>query len=66
VRGPPEQVIQDQCRQLGTDVLVMGTTARTGLSGVIIGNTAENIINSLECPVVAVKPEGFISPISID
>jgi nucleotide-binding universal stress UspA family protein len=66
VHGSPEQVIQDQCRQLGTDVLVMGTTARTGLSGVIIGNTAENIINSLDCPVVAVKPEGFVSPISID
>jgi nucleotide-binding universal stress UspA family protein len=41
----------------------MGTVARTGLSGVFIGNTAENIINSLECPVLAVKPEGFVSPL---
>jgi nucleotide-binding universal stress UspA family protein len=30
---------------------------------VFIGNTAENIINSLECPILAVKPEGFESPL---
>lgn len=63
IRGAPERVIQEQSRALGADVVVMGTVARTGLSGVFIGNTAENIINSLECPVLAVKPEGFISPL---
>jgi nucleotide-binding universal stress UspA family protein len=62
-RGTPEQVIEAQSLELGADVVVMGTVARTGLSGVFIGNTAENIINSLECPVIAVKPDGFISPL---
>ncbi|AHM04463.1 Universal stress protein family 1 [Roseibacterium elongatum DSM 19469] len=62
-RGTPETVIHAQSRQVGADVVVMGTVARTGLSGVFIGNTAENIINSLECPVLAVKPEGFVSPL---
>ncbi|WP_414727764.1 hypothetical protein [Yoonia sp.] len=33
----------------------MGTIARPGLWGVFIGNTAENIINTLECPVLAVS-----------
>lgn len=41
----------------------METVARTGLSGVFIGNTAGNIINTLERPVLAVKPDGFISPL---
>lgn len=63
VRGSPEQVIETQSRNLSVDVIVMGTVARTGLSGVFIGNTAENIINSLECPVLAVKPDGFVSPL---
>ena len=63
VRGAPERVIQDQCREIGADLVAMGTVARTGLSGVFIGNTAENIINSLECPVLAVKPDGFVSPL---
>lgn len=63
IRGAPEQVIEEQTRQLRADLVVMGTVARTGLSGVFIGNTAENIINSLECPVLAVKPDGFVSPL---
>jgi nucleotide-binding universal stress UspA family protein len=62
-RGTPEAVIPELSRALGADAVVMGTVARTGLSGVFIGNTAENIINSLACPVVAVKPEGFVSPL---
>jgi len=62
-RGAPEMVIEEQSRELGADVVVMGTVARTGLSGVFIGNTAENIINNLERPVLAVKPEGFVSPL---
>lgn len=62
-RGAPERVIHEQCREVAAEVVVMGTVARTGLSGVFIGNTAENIINSLECPVLAVKPDGFVSPL---
>lgn len=65
VRGAPEQMIEEQAQALGADVVVMGTVARTGLSGIIIGNTAENIINNLECPVIAVKPDGFVSPLDI-
>ena len=60
-RGSPETIMHNEAA--GADVVVMGTVARTGLSGVFIGNTAENIINSLECPVLAVKPEGFVSPL---
>ncbi len=62
-RGTPQTVIHEKCRAVGADVVVMGTVARTGISGVFIGNTAENIINRLECPVLAVKPEGFVSPL---
>ncbi|NMT50792.1 universal stress protein, partial [Vibrio parahaemolyticus] len=45
------------------DVLVMGTLARTGISGYVIGNTAENILQSINCSLVALKPDGFVSPI---
>lgn len=62
-RGTPQTVIHEQSRALCADLVVMGTVARTGLTGVFIGNTAENIINSLECPVLAVKPDGFVSPL---
>ncbi|PMJ91682.1 universal stress protein [Vibrio sp. 10N.261.55.A7] len=48
---------------LDIDVLVMGTIARTGIPGVLIGNTAENILQSVSCSLVALKPKTFVSPI---
>jgi hypothetical protein len=40
-----------------------GTVARTGLSGVFIGNTAESFANSREYSVLPVKPDCFVSPL---
>jgi len=44
----------------------MGTVARTGIQGFIMGNTAENILNQLDCSVLAVKPPGFVTPVTLD
>jgi len=66
VRGAPHAVIAEQVRRVRADVLVMGTVARTGLRGVIIGNTAENILNTAVGSVIAVKPSGFVCPIAED
>ena len=41
----------------------MGTVGRTGVQGFFIGNTAEEILNQVECSVLAVKPPGFESPV---
>lgn len=62
-RGAPHEVIRDHSREVAAGVIVMGTVARTGLRGVFIGNAAENIINTIDRSVVAVKPEGFVSPL---
>ncbi len=47
----------------GVDLLVLGTVARSGISGFFLGNTAEVILNKVECSVLAVKPAGFVSPV---
>ncbi len=52
--------------ELGSDLIVLGTVARTGLSGLIMGNTAEEIIDYTTCSVLAVKPPGFISQIKVE
>lgn len=62
-RGDPRQVLPSQVRTLKADVLVMGTVAHTGVPGFIIGNTAEDILNSVDCSVITVKPPGYTSPI---
>lgn len=48
------------------DLLVMGTVCRTGVAGFIIGNTAEKVLSKVDCSVLTVKPEGFISPVTLD
>jgi len=62
-RGSAIRVIPALVEQLKADLVVMGTVARSGISGVIIGNTAEGILDQLECSVLAVKPPGFVSPV---
>ena len=48
------------------DLVVMGTVARTGIPGLITGNTAERLLPLIPCSILAVKPAGFESPISLD
>lgn len=45
------------------DLVVMGSVARTGLAGFIMGNTAEKILNNLEAAAWVIKPKGWQSPI---
>ena len=63
IHGIADDEIPRSVLDLDIDVLVMGTIARTGIPGVIIGNTAENILQSINCSLVALKPEAFVSPI---
>ena len=48
------------------DLLVMGTVCRTGLAGFIIGNTAEKVLSEVNCSVLTVKPEGFVTPVTLE
>jgi nucleotide-binding universal stress UspA family protein len=65
-RGEPEAVIPQFVVDEGIDLVVMGTVARRGIPGLLIGNTAERILRKLPCSVLAVKPDGFVSPVSLD
>jgi universal stress protein E len=37
----------------------MGAISRSGLKGLFLGNTAEDILDRLHCDLVIVKPAGF-------
>ncbi len=66
VRGAPSHEIPRLARDLDVDLVVMGSVARTGIAGLFIGNTAETILDQLQCSVLAIKPEGFVSPVALD
>jgi nucleotide-binding universal stress UspA family protein len=65
-RGEPEEVIPAFVVAQRIDLVVMGTVARGGIAGLLIGNTAERVLKTLPCSVLAVKPEGFVSPVGLD
>lgn len=44
------------------DLVVMGTIGRKGLTGFVMGNTAERVLAHLNTPVWVVKPDGWVSP----
>jgi len=66
IKGSAKITIPEQAKQLGTDLIVMGTVARTGIPGFFIGNTAETILNNIDCSVLALKPKGFVSPVTLE
>jgi universal stress protein E len=62
IKGQPEDVVPAYVVAHGVDLVVMGTMARRGFQGLIMGNTAERLLQRLPCSVMAVKPEGFRAP----
>jgi nucleotide-binding universal stress UspA family protein len=62
-KGHAGDVIPQIINEINPNAIVMGTVARTGIPGLIIGNTAERVLASVNRSVLAVKPSGFVSPV---
>ncbi|MBC8209966.1 MAG: universal stress protein [Gammaproteobacteria bacterium] len=65
-QGSAQREIPVIANQIDADLVVMGTVARTGIPGFIMGNTAETILNQLDCSVLAAKPAAFVSPVTLE
>ncbi|MCB1647226.1 MAG: universal stress protein [Pseudomonadales bacterium] len=63
VKGDPEMVITKFVRNNKVDLLIMGTMSRSGIPGFLIGNTAEKVLNNVDCSVLTLKPADFKSPV---
>ena len=57
LEGLPEDVIPALAKELDAELVVLGTVRREGLSAALIGNTAEHVIDMLDCDVLALKPD---------
>jgi nucleotide-binding universal stress UspA family protein len=66
LKGGPETVVPDFVRDNRIDLVVMGTVARTGIPGFLMGNTAEKILGRIESSILAVKPSGFVTPVELE
>jgi len=55
--GPADVLIPHMVHKLQAAVVVIGTVARSGLSGTLIGNTAEVVLDAVESDVLVLKPQ---------
>jgi universal stress protein E len=55
----PVTGIAKAARTCRSAIVVMGAVSRSGLKRLLIGNTAERILDDLRCDILVVKPPGF-------
>jgi len=65
-RDAPSRAIKEGVEKLGADLLVMGTVSRGGIAGLLMGNTAERLLDRVDCSLLTIKPDDFISPITAE
>lgn len=64
--GPPDACILSAIEEMDIDLLIMATSGRGGIPGMLFGNTAERLLPELTCSLLAIKPDDFQCPISLD
>jgi universal stress protein E len=59
VMGSAVDAIPRLVRKQRSGVVVMGAVSRSGLKRLVVGNTAEQVLDALPCDVLVVKPKDF-------
>ncbi|MFC5457630.1 universal stress protein [Prosthecobacter fluviatilis] len=54
------EAILDHVNETHATLVVLGTNGKTGLREMLIGTTAEKIVQHAPCSILAVKPDGFV------
>lgn len=57
--GSPAAEIVKATTDLHTDLIIMCTHGRSGLSHMLMGSVAEKIVRLAACPVLTIKPDEF-------
>jgi nucleotide-binding universal stress UspA family protein len=52
--GKPENAIVEVAKQLGTDLIVIGTDGRDNVMDFVVGTITEHVVNAAPCPVLVV------------
>ena len=63
--GKAGDVIPALATKKRVGLVVMGTVGRTGIPGFFVGNTAEKVLGVVDTSVLAIKPEGFVTPVKL-
>jgi nucleotide-binding universal stress UspA family protein len=58
-QGHPDTVITQKAGERQADLVVLGTTGRSGLPYLLLGSVAEKVLHMVPCDALVVKPQGF-------
>ena len=58
--GVPHEQIVAAARELGSDLIVVGATGRTGLVQVLLGSTTRRLLRDLPCSLLTVKQDDML------
>jgi nucleotide-binding universal stress UspA family protein len=58
----PSKEMVDLAKQLGIDLIVMGTKGLSGLKHVVLGSVAERVVRLAPCPVITVNDHASTRP----
>lgn len=58
-QGGTRELLMTLTEHLRADVVVMGAVSRSGIKGLFLGNTAEDVLDRLHCDLLIVKPASF-------
>lgn len=57
--GPAGHEILDLAKEVGADLIFVGTHGYTGLKHIVMGSIAERVVREAQCPVMVVRPKGY-------
>ena len=61
--GTPWQEIRRIAKHQAAELIVIGTVGRSGIQGLLLGNTADKVLDTCDCSILTIKPDDFVSPI---
>ncbi len=53
-QGPPWREIEATAKEIGADLIVMGTHGRRGVARALLGSVTEKVVRTAPCPVLTV------------
>lgn len=63
IKGMPKTLIPEYVNSNEIDTVIMGTIGRSGVPGLLIGNTSETVLQAINSSVITLKPADFVSPV---
>ena len=54
--GDARDVINQAAKEVGADLIVMGTHGRRGVTRALLGSVTETVVRTAPCPVLTVRP----------